>query len=247
MSAFESTCQYCGYTFANKYGLSKHVKRKNCKGLKEHDTRELITNLIKEVVKCNDTNIIGQMGQLEKQIAELKETQVTKKEIDDLKIDIKENPRISNQILQVICVGQNDNYLDMLTQQWGDFDKALEYIKDCALSNLSGDCKLIGKMYLSGDNVRFADKSRTKISYFNENKEKIIDSKELFGKKIANNLQNSYLKGVNYLINRNLDNNRCPNKFLEEYDLQTWNQHIYNLSDLQYQKKLISQLDIPEK
>ena len=160
--------------------------------------------------------------------------------------DFKEKPRINNQILQVVCVGQNDNYLDMLTEQLGNFDKALEYITNCALSDLSGDCKLIGKMYLNGaDGVQFADKNRTKITYYNENKEEVCDSKELFGKKIANNLQKSYLKGVNYLINQTLENRRCPNKFLEEYDLQTWNQHIFNLSDIKYQKQLVNHLDIP--
>jgi hypothetical protein len=50
---------------------------------------------------------------------------------------------------------------------------------------------------------------------------------------------------VNYLIIKNLENHRCPNKFLEDYDLQTWNQHIYDLSDAQYHKKIIGQLDIP--
>ena len=62
---------------------------------------------------------------------------------------------------------------------------------------------------------------------------------------MANNLQNSYLKGVNYLIKKNLDNHLCPNKFLEEYDLQTWNQHIYDLSDVRYHRKIINQLNIP--
>ncbi len=120
----------------------------------------------------------------------------------------------------------------------------------CALSNLTGDCKLIKKMYSIDDNnqnpIHFADKSRTKITYFNEKKEKVIDSRELFGKKLANNLQKSYLKGVNHLINKNLDNRGCPNKFLEDYDIQTWNQHIYNLIDVQYQKKLINNLEIPQ-
>ncbi len=74
---------------------------------------------------------------------------------------------------------------------------------------------------------------------------KVIDNKELFGRKLANNLQNSYLKGVNYLITCNLNNRMCPNKFLEEYDIQTWNGHIYELSDLRYQKKIINQLNIP--
>jgi hypothetical protein len=33
----------------------------------------------------------------------------------------------------------------MLTQQWGNFDRAIEYIKDCALSSITEDCKLIKK------------------------------------------------------------------------------------------------------
>ena len=75
----------------------------------------------------------------------------------------------------------------------------------------------------------------------------MIENKVQLGRKIANNLQNSYLKGVNYLINRNLDNRLCPNKFLETYDLQAWNQHIYNLSNLTYQKKIINNLNIAVK
>ena len=82
----------------------------------------------------------------------------------------------------------------------------------------------------------------------NEKQERIVDVKGIqLGKKLANNLQNSYLKGVNYLINKNLENKRCPNKFLEEYDIQAWNQHIFALSDAKYQKKLVANLDIPER
>lgn len=65
----------------------------------------------------------------------------------------------------------------------------------------------------------------------------MVDGKELFGRKLASTLQNTYLKGVNYLIMNNLENKRCPNKLLEEYDIQLWNQHIFDLSNLQYHKK----------
>jgi chromosome segregation ATPase len=113
-----------------------------------------------------------QIAQNNQQIAELKETPVPLKTLEKLdKIEeqiakLKEKP--SNvQILQVICVGGNDNYLDMLTQQWGDFDKALEYIKNCVLSNLNGDYQLI------------------------KSQKKVIDPKESFWRKLANNLQNS--------------------------------------------------------
>ena len=138
----------------------------------------------------------------------------------------------------------------MLTDRLGDFSKALEYIRDCALSNLTGDCKLITKIYFSEgiseqNNIYYTDKGRTRIAYFNEKEEKSIDSTELFGRKLANNLQNSYLKGVNHLINQNLNNRQCPNKFLEEYDIQTWNQHIYELSNQKYQRKILNNLNLP--
>ncbi len=61
-------------------------------------------------------------------------------------IELIENTKVINNNLQIVCVGQNDNYLDMLSQQWKNFDKALEYIKGCALSSLVGDCKLIEKI-----------------------------------------------------------------------------------------------------
>ena len=179
---------------------------------------------------------------------------VTKSDLNRLEKQIAELKQKSNNItnnLQIVCVGSKDNYLDMLTERFQNFDRTLDYIKDCALSNLTGDCKLIAKIYFSNDEhfqqngIYFVDKGRTKIQYFNEKEEVVRETKELFGRKLANNLQNTYLKGINHLINENLNNRRCPNKFLEEYDIQIWNQHIYQLSDLKYQKKIMNQLDIP--
>ena len=238
-------CQDCNKTFTSRDSLVRHQK--------------LYCNQMKIIEKTeNNVELKHQIDELkeqsERQIAELKKQ--SDKQIAELRIQVdklKENPRVSNQILQVVCISNNDNYLDMLTEQWG-FDRALEYIKDCALSNLTGDCKLIEKIYLDSQktnenefcyNLRYIDKNRTRIEYFDENKKKVVDNKVQFGKRIANNLQNSYLKGVNHLINQNLENHRCPNKFLEDYDLQTWNQHIFNLSDTTYQKKIITNLNIP--
>jgi hypothetical protein len=95
--------------------------------------------------------------------------------------------------------------------------------------------------------IRYIDKGHNRIEYFNEKQERVIDNKTVVGKKLANGLQNGYLKGVNYLITQNIDNRQCPNKFLEDYDIQSWNTHIYQLSDEKYQKKIISQLEIPIK
>jgi len=224
-------CEYCNQPFVRKYGLTRHINEKRCKFLK-----------MSGCVTVVNKNMSDHIEQLEKRLEQLKEK--TDREIKDL----KEKPTNTvNQVLQVICITNEDNYLDMLTDSLGNFDQAIEYIKDCALSNVSGDCKLIEKIYLSSenDNIHFSDKMKSKISYYNENRQKVIENKDNFGKKIANNLQNSYLKGINYLINKNLSNHLCPNRFLEDYDLQTWNNHIYNLSDLCYQRKIVNQLHIP--
>lgn len=137
----------------------------------------------------------------------------------------------------------------MLTDRMGNFDQAIDYITDCALSDLTGDCKLIEKIYRNhNDEVGFTiDQKNTKIYYQNERNESISETKESFGRKLANNLQNSYLKGINYLINKNLDQRIDPNKFLDQYDLMSWNEHIYHLSDSNHQRKIINQLSIPRR
>lgn len=252
-------CQYCRQYFSRKDALVRHIEKKRCKWLKieSEDTPVLSTkfnDMNKKIVLKEDLEKVEPFPKLEKKMKELEEQ--FNKQIEQLQsktneeiAKLKEKPNnIINNNLQIVCVGNNDNYLDMLTDQLHSFDKALEYIKDCALSQLSGDCKLIEKIYLSNEhkNIRYTDKSRTKIEYLNENQDIVRDTKELFGKKIANNLQNSYLKGVNYLLNNALNSRLCPNKFLEEYDIQMWNQHIYDLCDHQYQKKIVNHLDIPQ-
>lgn len=211
----------------------------------------------------NDTtyqDLISQIKELKSELKErdeklkleLKERDEKQKERDEQLKDeiqselttIKNTPQQKN-ILQVICITNNDNYLDMLTDKMGNFNRAVDYIKDCALSDVSGDCKLIEKIY---DHQSFTtDRKKSKIYYYNENNEQISEQKDLFGRKLAHNLQNSYLRGINYLINRNLDDKIDPNKFLDSYDILSWNSHIYNLSDIYYQRKIMNQLNIPIK
>jgi uncharacterized C2H2 Zn-finger protein len=234
-------CHICDHIFSRRDNMLRHI-------------RDQHQQLNSQIPSQND-ELKGIIISLKKQIEELKEKQTITNQKQETIFqyveELKNKPNITNNVLQVVCVTHNDNYLDMLTQDLQDFDKALDYIKNCALSNINGDCQLIEKIYCDPStdkpSFHYLDKSRTKIEYFNEKKELAIDKKEHFGRKLANNLQNSYLKGINYVINDNLDNRRCPNKFLEEYDIQTWNQHIYNLSDSQYQRKLINQLNVPNK
>lgn len=236
-------CPHCRYAFTKRANLKRHINNQSCmearfgqavKQIKEQLTSKIKEETVKVKEEINGKHTVDaeRMNELENQVKEL-----------------KNKPLINNQILQVVCIGQNDNYLDMLTEKW-DFNRALDFIKGCALSSLAGDCKLIEKIYNESSDqcvMHYVDKGRTKIEYYNENKEKVIDNKELFGRKLANNLQNSYLKGVNYLTKKTLEERGCPNKFLEEYDLQTWNSHIYELSDIRYQRKIIGHLEIPLK
>ena len=238
LDSINRTCKFCGHIFSQRCSLLRHLNKNQCKSIQSN--KKTLDGM--EAHEASELKL--QIKRLEEQFK--KQTEQTNQEIFELK---KNPPNVTNNNhLQIVCVGDKDNYLDMLTEEYGNFSQALEYIKDCALSNLSGDCKLIERIYLNNSEqkaIRYTDKNRTKVEYFNENEEKVIDTKEVFGRKIANNLQNSYLKGVNHLINENLENRRCPNKFLEEYDLQMWNQHIYSLSDLKYQKKIMNQLEIP--
>jgi hypothetical protein len=150
-------------------------------------------------------------------------------QISRLKDEIKElkSQKQPQNILQVVYVGNNENYLDVLSTRMG-FDNAIGFIKDCALANVSGDCRLIERVYSDNGRIRFAEKE---------------PQTDQLARKLAGNLQNSYLRGVNYLINSSLDSNYNPVKLLEDHDLQSWNRHIYELSDHKYQRKILEHLD----
>jgi hypothetical protein len=110
-----------------------------------------------------------------------------------------------------------------------------------------GDCTLIEKIYNnSGQKLSFTMNQKKSVIYFhNENNQSCSENMDTFSRKIANNLQNSYLKGINHLITKNLDLKKDPNQFLADYDILTWNSHIYQLSDSHRQHKILSHLDIP--
>ena len=122
----ETTCQYCQYKFASKYGLTKHIKNNNCRGLRDFQTQNLINKLEKQIMELKETTtkeieelkettnkeIDGLKETTNKEIEGLKET--TNKEIEGLKETtdgLKKEPRVNNQILQVVCVTNNDNYI----------------------------------------------------------------------------------------------------------------------------------------
>ena len=134
-------CPYCNYRFGRGSELNRHLKQKSCKA---HREQELIKNITEKVtaniivkldnaentsnLSSNETNLNDKLEFLERQIVEQNEkiAKLTKK-----------SSHVINNNLQIICIGKDDNYLDMLTQKWNNFDRALEYIKDCALSDLA--------------------------------------------------------------------------------------------------------------
>lgn len=228
-------CPTCHKTFTRASYMKKHQET-------AHNAPDLISKIteLQSELKEIDEKLQSKLEETTEQLmSELKERD------EQLKSEFKElKTKPNSQVLNIICVTGNDNYLDMLTDQMGNFDRAIDYIKGCALSDLVGDCKLIDKIYANQDHeLSFTiNLKRSKVTYHNEQQQLVTENKDVFVRKIANNLQNSYLEGVNFIIHRNLDRKFDPNKLLDEYDLMTWNHHIYQLSNCQYQHKLLGQL-----
>ena len=139
-----------------------------------------------------------------------------------------EQPNIINNILQVVCVSQTNNYLD-----W-DTPIAPFLVK---LLNFGG----------YGGIPNYIDKARTRIEYFDEKQELKIDKKNNFAANYPIICKIYFFKSIAKSKSSDFCNTFFKSIFLEEYDIQTWNQHIYNLSDISYQKKLMNQLNIPNK
>ena len=181
-------CLRCKQIFPKKYNLDKHLKRKNpCQNIdlesiyidqreimkNEDDSHEVICGYCQ--MKFNNKNLKTHQETCSQYNSNASKNNDFLVQINKLKTEfqqqideLKQQPKIVEQhnqnILQVVCIGNNDNYLDMLTEQWG-FDRALGFIKDCALSQLSGDCKLLEKIYFE---------SRNRSSQVTYNRQKVV-------------------------------------------------------------------------
>lgn len=260
-------CCMCNDFFTNKHDIYLHTKDvcitnmiNNLNKLEPSLLESKFQSMKKnyptdnELIKINaDATFYNAFREMKQELKKEIEEQLnkTKNELNKSIEIIKNKPGIintQNNNLQVLCLDSKKNCLDVLTEQCGgDFDRALEFIKGCALSEMSGDLRLIEKVYLDSNMpaMWYLDKKRNKIGWTDEDGKKNIDiGGKVVLRKLVSNLQNGYLKGVNYLITKNLDENRCPNKFLAEYDIQAWNNHIYSLCDDKYQNKLLGHLDL---
>jgi hypothetical protein len=189
-------CEFCLKSYSSKSSLIRHTKK--CNVLHGY------INFEQKIIRTIEEKHQKEQIQFKEEIKQTLEEQHQKEQIqfkEEIKQTIEEIKQMGlgnktlNLNFNVICVGDKDNYLDMLAQEMGDFDRALEYIKDCALSEVTGDCKLIDKIYLAGrdpsESFCFVDKNKKKVQYFNEKKEKVVTTREIFCKKLVNNLQNS--------------------------------------------------------
>ena len=247
-------CNLCEMTFTNQASLFRHMNLKRCPVLKKEELEKkkiessLVITLSKKledlVQKMNDKdNLFAQkMNDSDKAIEKLTEL------VSKTNLQIP-TTNIFNQNLQVMCVNPDDNFLDTLTAR-SNAQEALNFIKDCALSRLAGDCRLLEKVYFSTLGIRppimVMNNTRTRFVYYNENNQKVLETNpKVLARKLADCLQRTYLKGINLFRTDVSDSDSLKKDRLESYDVEDWNEHIHDLSDEKYQKKILDRLKIP--
>lgn len=219
-------CELCDKSFKQHSSIRRHLDNNSCKSQKL--TKEIIFDKMQEQLK----SIHNEVSNLSNQI---------KTEVGNLSNQIKTTkPPNINNLNMSIHINSKSDYLDMLSDRMGP-QKALEFIKDCGLSGISGDVKLLMKVYYDGIDVkelpiRFHDTKRLKLSYLGDNGVIIKEHNgEGLSNKLGINIQNTYLHGAKEL------NDKDP---LPQYDMEQWIIHTSNLNDPFTRKKILRQLMI---
>ncbi len=235
---FLPTCQACGKTFSSLGNVRVHINKKRCPVLNE-PTSEIIPI----IPKISQTAQISDIYQLiDQRINESIKTQLPTSHINH------------TQHMQVLCLGENDDILETLALEDG-IKQALEYVKNCALSQTAGDCRMLQRIYFPQGQkpaIMYSDKKKNVFVYYNENKQRMIETNpSVMARKLAKLLQRAYLKSSSRLTNTETgqpiivtaDHPYFP--VIEVYDLDLWRQHIYLFNNEKYQKKILSLLNIP--
>ena len=68
---------------------------------------------------------------------------------------------------------------------------------------------------------------------------------KVLARKLADCLERTYLKGINLFRTDVSDPDPLKINRIESYDAEDWNEHIHDLSDERYQKKILDRLKIP--
>ena len=142
---------------------------------------------------------------------------------------------INNNLVQMICVTDKHNYLDILTQIMGA-ESALSFAKKCSLSGIDEDCHLLEKIYLNQKNpsIQFTNNSCKQIEYLNNKKEIVVSSKKHLGKILADNLQYTYATSK-------------INEFARDFVTEKISRHLEDLDKPSYHQIMMTRLSIPIK
>jgi hypothetical protein len=252
-------CTRCEGTFTTKGSLTRHLTANTCTEpkIKKSDLVKTIKDMMEEVVKKSETMM--------EEVVKKSETTILAK-IDDRLTRMSEghgavinNSHNDNRNLNILCLGNNDNLLDMLATSEG-LPLALTYMKGCALARLAGDCRILERVYkldTAQAAIMYVGKSKTKFVYYDQRQRRTIESNiSVMAKKMSDILQRSYLKGMECFrtdilgdqrddVPKNVDLYGGNMPELESYDIQIWNAHIHELADEKYQKKVLKSLKIP--
>jgi uncharacterized Zn-finger protein len=197
-------CPYCFKTYTVVNSVYKHLNGNHCAVLKEQRLVANITDSLSDKFSKMLDQRDAKQAQQTAQISEKIEKNSLVPYVDS---------SIHNQNLSILCVGTNDNLLDMLTASDG-LPNALSYLKDCALARLSGDCRILERVYKLDTKqaaIMFANKSKTKFVYYDERQRRTVESNStVMAKKLVGILQRSYLKGMQSFQTDMLDNDKDP-------------------------------------
>lgn len=257
-------CKFCKSTHDNKTDIYLHLDMKHQEQLQTHIDEEKYKALeikmnqalevkmnqvleakMNQVLETKMKNIDGKFNQIQsdnqKMNGKLNEIVSNNQSMSEEIKNIK--PNINHNNINVY-LHDNGNSLQLLNQMTGDFTEAIEFIRDCALSEITGDVKLIESIYMQPGHeaVFYVDNKKQKLASKGPDGKVTFDTKPIIARKLANSIQNGYLYGINYLVKADHDHGQ-----LEDYDQYAWNQHIYKLNDPKYQKSLLHKADIPIK
>ena len=216
-------CKYCDKNFTRMSSLRKHIELKRCRG---YELTVLKMHLTDEISSLK-ANLEANLTALSNQIKEVKTTNVN---------NISNN--INNNFNMRVYVSAKDDYLSILSDKMGP-NEALEFVKDCGLSGINGDVKLLMKVYFDGISdkdvpIRFHNKQRLGLSYRDEHGRIIKEHNgDGLATKLGKNIQNTYLHGSKELSNSNQ---------LPPYDMAQWITHTNNLCDPGIRRKVLRQL-----
>ncbi len=164
------------------------------------------------------------------------------------------------------CLTSKDNLLFELADQIS-MPNALKYVRDSALNQLLGDCRLLQRIYTNvyRPAIMHTEPKRVQYLYYNENNDLVSEiNRQALAKKLSENLQRTYVSARDILI-RNVcvcrddsdsdSDSECECECecrrdgyltpLDETDLQIWDEHINKLKKKKYQRQLLDSLEVP--